>query len=277
MRRAVTLVELLVTLVVFGLVLGLITHTLLFHQRLQRRLQAANAASRAAGQATTILAATLADVARSDLVTNWSSDSAVEVMAPVGVGVACVAGNELRTAASATEGEPPLVVFTATPEPGDRLMVFDDRPRPPLWRARTVVEVAPAVQPCAPTGLRAAPGFTLRLDSALDASPIVAFRLLRRTRYDLYRSGDRLWYLGMREWNAQARAFNGVQPVAGPLQAYSMRAERTGLSFEYFDSVGGRLGVPLDSAVVSRVTITARPADTTVGATRRSVAMRRAP
>ena len=206
-----------------------------------------------------------------------SSDSSVEVMAPVGTGVACVSGAELRTATQAAVGEPPLVAFASTPKPGDRLLVFDGRSRPPRWRARTVVGLVPAVQPCAAVGVPPAAGFTLLLDSSLDASPVAAFRLLRRTRYDLYLGGDRRWYLGMREWNVQAQAFNGVQPVAGPLRAYSARGERTGLRFEYFDSAGRRLTTPAGSTAVSRVTITARAADTLAGVFSRSVALRRAP
>lgn len=277
MRRGVTLAELLVTLVVFGLVLALFTQTLLFHQRLQRHLESVDVASRAVRQATAVLATTLTDAARADLVAGQSSDSAVEVMAQLGAGVACVSAAELRTAALDADGEPPLVAFTSTPKIGDRLLVFDDRSRPPRWRARTVVGLEPAVQPCAAVGIPPAPGIVLLLDSTLDAPPIAAFRLLRRTRYDLYRGGDRRWYLGMREWNAQARAFNSVQPVAGPLLGYSGRVERTGLYFEYFDSAGARVGVPADSTVVSRVRMTARAADTTVGPTLRSVALRRAP
>ncbi len=277
MRRGVTLVELVVTMVVFGIVLGLVTQTVLFHERLQRRLQSASAAERAARQATVILATVLADASPFDLVAGQSSDSAIEMMAQVGAGVACVSGNALRTAARSAAGEPPLVSFATMPRPGDRLLVFGTHSDPQRWRTRTVVDLVPAAQPCAAAGVPSAPGLALLFDSALDASPVAAFRVLRRTRYDLYRGGDRRWYLGMREWNAQTRAFNGVQPVAGPLHAYSVRAERTGLRFEYFDSAGGRVGVPAGSTAVSRVAITVRAADTTVQPARRAVALRRAP
>lgn len=277
MRRGVTLVELLVTMVVLGIVFGLVTQTLLFHERLQHRLQSASAAARAVHQATAILATVLADAAPVDLVATQSSDSAIELLAQVGAGVACISGNELRTATWSAAGEPPLVSFAAMPRPGDRLLVFGARSGPPGWRMRTVVDLVPAPQPCAAAGVPSAPGISLLVDSMLDASPVAAFRVLRRTRYDLYRGGDRRWYLGMREWNAQAQAFNGVQPVAGPLHAYSVRAERTGLRFEYFDSAGRRVGVPAGSTAVSRVAITARAADTTVQAARRAVALRRAP
>ncbi len=277
MRRGVSLVELLVTLLVFGLVLGLIVQALLVHERLQRHRQSANAASRAARQATAILASALGDAASLDLVAGQSSDSAVDFMASVGAGVGCVSGAEFRTAATESPVDPTRAGFAAAPKQGDRLLLFDDRSRPPGWRSRTVVDVVNAAASCAVAGVPPAAGITLLLDSALDASPVAAFRLQRRTRYDLYRSGDRRWYVGMREWNALAHAFITVQPVAGPLRAYAASADATGLRFEYFDDAGSRLVVPSGSTRVSRLTVTARPADTTVGASQRSVVLRRAP
>ena len=269
--------ELVVTLVLFGIILGLVAQTMLFHQRLQRRLQSVNAASRAARQATAILANVLGDAASTELLAGQSSDSAVELMASVGAGVGCVSGTELRTAEPGAGGDASLVAFAAVPKPGDRVLVFDGRLRPPRWRARSVVELVPALGSCAPAGTPPESGITLLLDSTLDAPPVAAFRILRRTRYDLYRGGDRRWYLGMREWNAQAQAFNAVQPVAGPLRAHSVSANATGLRFEYFDSAGGPAGVPSGSTRVARVAITARGADTMAVVSQRSVALRRAP
>lgn len=277
MRRGVSLVELVVAMAVFGIVFGLVAQAMRFQQRWQRQLQSASAASRAARQATAILAAAIGDAAAADLLGAQSSDSAIELMAPVASGVACVAAAELSTVAPDDTGGASRAAYAATPRAGDRVLVFDAGVRPPRWHMRSVVDLVPAVQPCTVAGTPPLGGITLLLDSALDAPPFAAFRLQRRTRYDLYRGGDGDWYLGMREWNPQARAFNSVQPVAGPLRAFSANAERTGLRFAYFDSAGRPAVVPPDSLRVRRVTITARAADTTAGVSQRSVVLHRVP
>jgi prepilin-type N-terminal cleavage/methylation domain-containing protein len=277
MRRGVTLVELVVTVVVFGLVSGLVTRGALFHQRLQRRMQSADEGTRAARQAIAILARAIRGAEPADLLPDRASDSAFEFMAPVGAGVACIDGAVLRAVSGASPGGLSLASFTAAPRAGDRVLVLDDRGGPPRWRARTIVAAQPTVRPCVAAGMRPGPGITLLLDSTLDVGAFAAFRIGRRTRFDLYRGGDRHWYLGMREWNPRSREFNGVQPVAGPLRAYSVREDSSGLHFAYRDSSGRRLGVPDSAAVVVSMVITARAADRTVHAQQRVLALRRAP
>ncbi len=279
MRRGVTLIELAVTLVVFGIVFGLVTRSALFHLRMQRRAQAADAGERATRQAVAILARALDGAGAGDLLPNAGPDSALDLMQQVATGVGCVAGAELRTAREGTAAGIALAEFATAAKPGDRLAVLDDDAWPPRWLVRTVVATAPAVQACAAAGVPPGSGVSLLLDSAVDAGPVVAFRLSRRTRYDLYRGGDGHWYLGMREWNPPSGGFNAVQPVAGPLHAYSVRPERTGLRFSYLDESGRLLSTPAGSTAVASVVIVARPPapDSTVRTPPRTVALRRAP
>lgn len=279
MRRGVTLIELAVTLVVFGIVFGLVTRSALFHLRMQRRAQAADAAERATRQAVAIVARALDGAGAGDLLPNAGADSALDLMQRVGAGVGCVAGAELRTAAAGEAGARALAAFATAAKAGDRVDVLDDDAGPPRWLVRTVVATVPAVQPCAAAGVPPDPGVSLVLDSAVDAGPVVAFRVSRRTRYDLYRGGDGHWYLGMREWNAPSGGFNGVQPVAGPLHAYSVRAARTGLRFSYLDRNGRPVSAPAGTTAVAAVVVEARaPApDSAVRATPRTVALHRAP
>jgi len=86
---------------------------------------------------------------------------------------------------------------------------------------------------------------TLALDSVAPARWIGApLRVTRPLRYSLYQSSDNAWWLGERDWNADAARFNTIQPVAGPFLSPASR----GLHFAYFDSAGGELVSPVADA-----------------------------
>jgi type II secretory pathway pseudopilin PulG len=274
-RRAATLLELAVTMVVFGLVLALVARTAVFHERLQRRQRSAADGARASRLAVTIVARTLQGASPGDLVTTESSDSALDVMAPVGTGVACVAGRTLTFPAGDSADPPGLVLWKSYVRTGDRVLVARGLPTGAGWEARIVTAVQhPTAARCA--GVAA--DLAIALDSAPVGGPLVAVRLSRRTRFNLYRGGDGAWYLGMRDWNAGTHRFNGVQPVTGPLRARSVRADRTGLHFAYLDSAGAVLALPLDSAATpAAIEIAARSSDSSATLVRRVVALRGTP
>ena len=74
----------------------------------------------------------------------------------------------------------------------------------------------------------------------------------------MYRASDTRWYFGVRDWNVATQRLNTVQPVAGPLLAYSADAARSGLRFRYADADGGELTAPFEHGRVATISVTAR-------------------
>jgi prepilin-type N-terminal cleavage/methylation domain-containing protein len=249
-RRGFSLAELTVALVVLGVVLALIVRSAVFHERFQRQMAAARTGTRAGQQAVAIVAAALSPLGVRDLSPTGVADSAVEFMALVGSGAGCLTGQLLRIGLSAGSVDPPTAM-PGTPRPGDSVLVFDESRPPARWIAAALVGVDTGGMPC--PMLAGADLETLRLDSPLDVGPIAAFRIVRRTRFSLYRSGDGAWYLGMRDWNAPAARFNSVQPVAGPLAPYSRDPASAGLHIGFVDSAGRELPLPMALTTGARV------------------------
>ncbi|MDE3151693.1 MAG: hypothetical protein KGL93_05550 [Gemmatimonadota bacterium] len=278
MRRAATLLELIVTLAMFGIVLGLITQGGLAHARLQREFEADDAGTTAARQAVAILAHALDGVGAAALAAGASTDTSLELLARIGAGAGCAVNGGFLVPRGQSAAGPPGADYAATPAAGDRLLVLDDRARPAAWRARVVTSVSSNAGACGAARVPPAASWILALDSAVEASPAAPFLLQRRVRFALYRAGDGRWYLGMREWNAAAQRFNAVQPVAGPLGARRASPGRSGLLFEYYNSSGQPLGSPLaDPRLAASITVTARPPDSTLAAAERTVALRGRP
>ncbi|MHB1864061.1 MAG: hypothetical protein ACYCVL_13995 [Gemmatimonadaceae bacterium] len=259
MRRGVTAIEMAVTLCLLGLVLALLARRAVSLERWQRALQSSRQQAWAARQTLDVLAAQLAPLAVGDIPPQSASDSAVEAQAFVGTAVACVQGGELRVAAEALADGPALGSFATPPRAGDRVFALDDRGEPERWVERTVTRVVSGGATC--LFVAGGDGLSLALDAPLPvAGPApVALRLARRTRFSLYLGGDGLWYLGLREWNADASRFAGIQPVAGPLSAYRANSNRSGLRFTYLDAAGRPLALPLaPSDSIGGVEIAAR-------------------
>ena len=246
MRRGVTAIELAVTLCLLGLVLALLARRAASLERWQRALQASRQQAWAARQTLDVLAAQLAPIAGGDIAPQAASDSAVEAQAFVGTAVACMQGDELRVASDAVADGPALASFVTPPRAGDRLFALDERGAPAeRWVERTVTRVVSGGGAC--LFVARGDGLVLALDAPLPmaGSAVVAVRVARRTRFSLYLSGDGLWYLGLREWNADASRFAGIQPVAGPLSAYRANSDRSGLRLTYLDAAGRPLALPL--------------------------------
>lgn len=274
MRRAFTAIELLTALTVLAVVLALVARAATGHERLQRTLANSRAGARAAQQAVAIVAASLAPLAPDDIDPMAISDSAVEFLAFVGGAVGCVSGAYVHVGAASDTGAG-LTSFVLAPAVGDRVVLLDESTDPPQWTPAAIDGVTSGGLPCAAAG--PADGQTLRLNRVPGAGPLVALRVLRRTRFNLYRSGDGDWYLGMREWNAGAGRFNGLQPVAGPLAPYSADPARTGLRLTVVDADGREMPFPSVLAAGARtVRVTARSRDAADSAAR-VVGLRNAP
>ncbi len=274
MRRGFSAIELVTALTMLAVVLALIGRAAVMHERVQRTLAAAHADARAAQQAAAILSAALAGAAPQDLAAGQLSDSAVDLDLLVGTGVACVMPSELAIGAAARDGAALSSQFSA-PQSGDVALVLDESAAPPRWRALPIASVTagPAACPAVPGSA----GHRLLLAVPPGIGPLVMVRIVRRVRFSLYRSGDRLWYLGMRDWNAASNRFDAVQPVAGPLAAYSTDRARSGLFLSYLDSAGVERAPPPQAVDSVRTIRVLTRSESGAGAVARAVGLRRAP
>jgi hypothetical protein len=258
-RRGFSVHELLISLGVLGGVLALATHFAFEQQRFFRGVSDVAAVHSQLTQAGDLLGGVLWSISPpTDLVV--AGDSAIEVRAGTGTAVACggSAGQVVIAPPGGASG-PVFSAFTRTPGFGDDVHVLFADSLGTGWLRFHVAE-APRTEGGCPGLEGVYQGWTIRL-LELVAIPVGAvLRFTRPMRFSLYRSSDGRWYLGARDWNAALAQFNTVQPIAGPLEAWSPAPEATGLRFAYFDRAGRPLPDPVDPRLVWRITIVLRSA-----------------
>ncbi|MDF1506129.1 hypothetical protein PYV61_24455, partial [Roseisolibacter sp. H3M3-2] len=232
-RRGTTLPSLLVGLVlasIVGATLGAVTVSLLrdahrAHARHAARAQLAAGAAVLGWELRDLAAhATASDVA--DLAS--AGDTALDVRAAVGGGVACAVGpSAVEQHAARAADAPPTAWWGDAPEAGDVVHLHDEGPsasaRDDAWVARPVDAVDVTVTACATGPFAAwgagAPHFRLRLAGAplpptvTSGAPV---RVSRLRRYLHLRDADGRWKLGARPLSPTV---GQSQPVAGPLAA----------------------------------------------------------
>ncbi|GJG85367.1 hypothetical protein tb265_05480 [Gemmatimonadetes bacterium T265] len=182
------------------------------------------------------------------------ADTAVELTATVGGGVACAVTSVSSTGsivelASVPDvpSAPTLVWWNTPPRTGDVAFFHDDAgtpsPADDRWTLRTVRTVSEGTTYCrsgpfaTATAAGTGPG-ALRVRLALDPPVLPStvgagapVRVGRHRRYSLYRAPDG-WQLGLREWDGSA--WDGIQPAAGPFDTPGRR----GLQLDAVDTSG---------------------------------------
>lgn len=251
LRFGYTLFELVVALPVVALLTAVAVHLLLSVHRNVLAMDGALSATRELRHGTNVLAAEWRGIRANDIVA-WT-DTSLEFDATVGVGVVCT--SRVPNVAVSVVGVDPQMAPSASPQAfswnqplqaGDRALIWLAG-REPLDSIRIAeVRVASAVTStdCSVSPLLAGANRTtlrLNLSDSLAATPVTGapIRIVRRTRYSLYKSGDGDWYLGRR--TRGTAGWDVVQPVAGPLLAPGEK----GLHIAVFDSVGRPLNSPV--------------------------------
>ena len=271
-RRGFTLIELAAVLVILGVVGSAIGLTLLRQQRFYRGAAELLYAREGVRDAIELLSTDIRGMSTADTA-RLLADSAVELFASIGSSVVCqIAGTEIGLPRAVAPPGNTLTAFVAQPDTGDIVLFYRDsieagsqweRHRIAGFSSRSLAAACPAS-----TGFTRAEdadanatGFLITLSTPLSShvdrgAPV---RFVRRGRYSLYRSADGDWYLGYRRCNAMGSSVCGaIQPLSGPYRAYSSNAGSTGLLFEFFDALGGRLGAGSSPLTLARVDITAR-------------------
>jgi type II secretory pathway pseudopilin PulG len=256
MRRAATLVELLVALTLAGLVLGTASRSVLMQQRSSRRLASAASSDAQSRAASDLLRSQLSLVApKAGDFSGEQSDTALQLRAPVALGAVCASSAGSAVISVDDREEAPTGATMSPPRAGDSLWWYPDGKA--SWVGQRLSNASAGDDDCPPLHTVSAPSLRVRL-SAADTLPLGApVRITRQIRYDIYHGSDGRWSLGGRDWNDATHAFAPPQPIAGPFVRQAPNGERTG--FRFFDADEMELGVgggSFDVARIARIRLT---------------------
>ena len=249
-RRGVSLVELIVAITIGGVVLALVSSISVRQQRLYADVAARSALNAQLRQAETILPIELRGVAARAGDIREARDTSIEFLATLSSAVVCDTQPGALVLAPADAHHTTFASYLTSIAAGDTAWLFVATDSADYWRPLTVLQSGAALPgSCGRLGPRltgsllTASRIVVRLASPAPTEEAIGsvLRVTRPVRYSLYKGGDGRWYLGQRDWNVLTGRFNTVQPVSGPFLSPSGR----GLVFEYFDSAGTQLGVPV--------------------------------
>ena len=264
-RRGTTLVELTVVIVLLGLILGGILSVITRQQRFYRHTSATSATRSQVRQAASILPAELRGVAPSAGDIIQALDSALEFQSTIASAIVCERGPDwLALVPLRDGGVGALRGELIPPAEGDlvRALAADPaEPRRDRWPAFEIIDAAHDRSVCLSSPfIHAEDAGQARLRLSLgaglphDVKAGAPIRITRPVRYSLYRSSDRLWYLGANEW--MEGRWSGIQPVSGPYAEYGRGG--AGVRFEYVDGAGETLLRPIDASRVALVRLIVR-------------------
>jgi prepilin-type N-terminal cleavage/methylation domain-containing protein len=254
-RPGWTLPEMLVTLVVMGAIFTLAAHHALGQMRFFESASTIAKMRGQVGHASAIVARAVHDLAPADLVI--ALDSAIEFRAPIGTAVVCTAAPGHMVLPFRRARGNTFAAWWSDPDFDDQAHVHFSDSTGASWLTLHVA-APPTLGPACPRLGELSPGLLVQLREPVAVPPGAVVRFTRAVRFSLYRASDARWYLGAREWNGAGARFNTIQPVAGPLGAFSAFSERSGLALRYFDADGGELEPPFDLATLAAIRVTSR-------------------
>lgn len=258
LRHAFTLHELLMSLAVVGVVVGLSVNAARRQLRFYGTVGEAAAVGGQLGHAAGIAASLLWGVSASggDIVAAY--DSSLELRLPIGSAVVCEGAPGRVTIPAPTDSRGNVLgAYMESPQPDDEMVALLDDSVSATWLGMRVA-ASPELGGNCPVFPSVSATWILTVREQLPLATGSVVRFARPFRLSLYRGSDGLTYLGAQDWNGTAQRFNGIQPVAGPLKAYSPDPTRTGLHFEYRDAFGSPLPLPIESTRIASVRIVAR-------------------
>ena len=229
-RAGSTLAELLVALTITAVVAAIGGAALVAAERQLRASSNAADGVRMLREAESVLRSELSAADPDSVVLR--GDSAVEILAHVGVSVACVpVGRVLVLPPALSNSGLPYTIWRLTPSPGDLVLVSDSSSASGWFRATvdSTTSRADGAGCDAPHGFVSPSDVAAHLPSTRlvlsrplpDSLPAGApVRLQRRGRYLLLKGSDKSWSLSYRPCSAPA-VCGASQPVSGPLAAHA--------------------------------------------------------
>ena len=267
-RHGSTLIDILVALPLIALLGILAIQLLLGVHRSVIRTDGALGATRELRHGASVLSSEIRGLRPRDLVA-WA-DTAVEFDATVGMGVACaISADRTSIDVVAADGDAAADVTSAgadalaatwnhPPQPGDQALLWLAGPTPAdsmrssEMTVRSVTAgIACTLSPLA--GARGASSERIELAAPIPGTLAIGtpIRLIRRTRYSLYRASDGDWFLGRRTRGPSG--WDVIQPVSGPL----LPARALGMVVTVRDTSGSPMNDPATSTA-ARVDIALR-------------------
>jgi prepilin-type N-terminal cleavage/methylation domain-containing protein len=275
LRRAFTLIELLLATTIAGGAAAFMIGTLVRQQKFYASASAILDSHAQLRDAADVLTTDIRAAAVASLGLPVMRDSAIEMFSTVSSSVICT----VTSSTSATL--PPIVLASGTtltsmlalPDTGDIALVYTFPPGVPDSGSWEQLRISSLTQRSIATACPASTGFTSAADAASGSlafavtfatpaartlNPGQPVQFVRRGRYSLYRSSDNKWYLGYRRCNAiGVSSCTAIQPVSGPYDAYAAGGA-SGLVFRYFDAFGTQLAPAGLSNDVARVDVLIR-------------------
>lgn len=200
-----------------------------------------------------------------------ASDSSAEWMGNIGHGAACrLTTFSIELPSETLASSLALTWWVMTPQPGDGVAILDEGPTvgsgDDHWFYTTLTRAGTLANACAGTPYispadAGKSGWLLQVADTLPTTiaPGAPVRVRRLQRIALYRSASQ-WMLGWTDWNSTMGAWNGIQPLAGPLQPYAAAPGGSGVTLAWLDSAQTALAPPSALVAAARIVVRARTA-----------------
>lgn len=190
-----------------------------------------------------------------DIVAAGARDTSLDVRATIGSAIVCSSVPGTINIAFHRGGGGQIIAPRAAP--GDTLWLLVDADQGERWRPapisalRRADGVCDALDATAEQVVDRSHLWAADIHDSILAQPGAALRITRPERFSIYRASDGQWYVGLRSWNSGLRAYNGVQPIAGPFRSPS---SPRGTRLTYFDSAGALITAgSTDTRAIARI------------------------
>jgi prepilin-type N-terminal cleavage/methylation domain-containing protein len=289
-RHGMTLVEILISLVLLGIVSGVIMRVVMRQQRFYQGVNQIITQRSQLRQATSVVPIDLRSLSSIGNDILVASDSSMEIMVNVGVGVVCevIDGAQVALPPEKLVSQQTLTSWFGYGEPDPlgnldyTVYIYndssfagneDDRWQPFMLKGihHDKTKCLAQYTSIGDVGVDR-PVLELKSSEPSDAvtgGPLSRYigvgapvRIVKRVRYKLFQDTDGKWYLGYSEYDRSAVSYLNLSPVSGPYDPYTTdTGTGTGIGFRYYDVDGNEIASgagSTDRARIARIDLIAR-------------------
>jgi prepilin-type N-terminal cleavage/methylation domain-containing protein len=271
-RHGMTLVEILISLVLLGIVSGVIMRVVMRQQRFYQGVNQIITQRSQLRQATSVVPIDLRSLSSIGNDILVASDSSMEIMVNVGVGVVCEVIDGAQVALppeKLVSLDYTVYIYNDSSFAGNE----DDRWQPFMLKGihHDKTKCLAQYTSIGDVGVDR-PVLELKSSEPSDAvtgGPLSRYigvgapvRIVKRVRYKLFQDTDGKWYLGYSEYDRSAVSYLNLSPVSGPYDPYTTdTGTGTGIGFRYYDVDGNEIASgagSTDRARIARIDLIAR-------------------